>query len=60
QTHWNPVYLVDSLERTRDTMTRLGGRVLVEEMAVPGSAISAFVEPVCHNVIVVMRPGEHP
>ena len=58
QTHWNPVFVVDSLESARDAVLAGGGRVLVEEMAVPGSAISAFVEPVCHNVIVVMRAGE--
>ncbi|MDE3082501.1 MAG: VOC family protein [Acidobacteriota bacterium] len=60
QAHWNPIYLVSSLEAARDAVLAGGGRVLVEEMAVPGSAISAFVEPVCHNVIVVMRPGVEP
>ena len=60
QAHWNPIYLVDSLEGARDAVLAAGGRVLVEEMTVPGSAISAFVEPVCANVIVVMRPGVEP
>jgi uncharacterized protein len=60
QSHWNPIYLVSSLEGARDAVLAGGGRVLVEEMPVPGSAISAFVEPVCHNVIVVMRPGVEP
>ena len=60
QAHWNPIYLVGSLEGARDAVLAGGGHVLVEEMAVPGSAISAFVEPVCSNVIVVMRPGTEP
>ena len=60
QAHWNPVYLVGSLEGARDAVLAGGGRVLVEEMPVPGSAISAFVEPVCSNVIVVTRPGAEP
>ncbi len=60
QSHWNPVFLVDSLAAARETVLEHGGRVLVEEMPVPGSAISAFVEPICHNVIVVMRLGVEP
>ena len=60
QSHWNPIYLVDSLADAREAVLAGGGSVLVEEMAVPGSAISAFVEPICHNVLVVMRPGVEP
>lgn len=57
QTHWNPVFIVNSLAETRDAVIAGGGTVLVEEMPVPGSAISAFLEPVCGNVLTVMRMG---
>ena len=60
QTHWNPVFLVESLAATRDAVVAHGGRVLVEEMPVPGSAISAFLEPVCGGVVTVMRMGDQP
>ncbi len=58
QTHWNPVFLVASLDAAREAVVANGGSVLVEEMPVPGSAISAFLEPVCGNVVTVMRMGE--
>jgi uncharacterized protein len=60
QTHWNPVFLVTSLAETRDAVIAHGGSVLVEEMPVPGSAISAFLEPVCGSVVTVMRMGDQP
>lgn len=55
---WNPIIVVDSLDRVRDLIPRLGGAILVEEMAVPGSALSIFREPVNGMVITVMRGGE--
>ncbi len=60
QTHWNPVFVVRSLEETRDAALAGGATVLVENMPVPGSAVSAFLEPVCGNVLTMMRSGEQP
>ncbi|MGA7836143.1 MAG: VOC family protein [Acidimicrobiales bacterium] len=57
---WNPIYVVDSLERAREVVTRHGGAILVEEMPVPGSAICVFTEPVNGTTMTVMRGGEHP
>jgi predicted enzyme related to lactoylglutathione lyase len=55
---WSPIYVVSSLDGARKTATAQGATIVVEEMDVPGSAISVFVEPVCHQTITVMRPGE--
>ncbi|MGH9019841.1 MAG: VOC family protein [Acidimicrobiales bacterium] len=55
---WNALYITDSLERLRETVTRQGGTVLVAEMPVPGSAITVFSEPVMNTVVTVMRAGE--
>jgi predicted enzyme related to lactoylglutathione lyase len=57
---WEPIYVVDSLERARDVVTRYGGAILVEEMPVPGSAICVFTEPVNGTTMTVMRGGEEP
>jgi hypothetical protein len=57
---WTPIYVVDSLERARDVVTRHGGAILVEEMPVPGSAICVFTEPVNGTTMTVMRGGERP
>jgi predicted enzyme related to lactoylglutathione lyase len=57
---WMPIYVVDSLERAREVVTRHGGAILVEEMPVPGSAISVFTEPVNGITMTVMRGGEQP
>jgi predicted enzyme related to lactoylglutathione lyase len=57
---WMPIYVVDSLERAREVITRHGGAILVEEMPVPGSAICVFTEPVNGATMTVMRGGEHP
>jgi len=57
---WKPIYVVDSLERTREIVTRHGGAILVEEMPVPGSALTIFTEPVNGTTMTVMRGGEHP
>jgi predicted enzyme related to lactoylglutathione lyase len=57
---WNAIYIVDSLERARHDVTKLGGTVVLEEMPVPGSAISVFVEPVCHTAMTIMQAGQQP
>jgi hypothetical protein len=49
---WNPIYVVDSLERAREVITRHGGAILVEEMPVPGS--------VNGTTMTIMRGGEQP
>ncbi len=57
---WEPIYVVDSLERAREVVTRHGGAIIVEEMPVPGSALCIFTEPVNGTTMVVMRAGEQP
>lgn len=57
---WMPIYVVDTLERARDVVTRHGGAIIVEEMPVPGSAICVFSEPVNGTLMTVMRAGEQP
>ncbi len=57
---WTPIFVVDSLERVREVVPRLGGAVLVEEMPVPGSAVCIFREPVKGMTLSVMRAGEQP
>jgi predicted enzyme related to lactoylglutathione lyase len=57
---WMPIWVVDSLERIHETVPRLGGSIIVEEMPVPGSAISVFSEPVNGTLMTVMRGGEQP
>lgn len=57
---WNPIFVVDSLERIHKTVPRLGGAIVIEEMAVPGSAICVFSEPVNGSQMTVMRGGEGP
>ena len=56
---WTPVFVVDSLERTKRRVRELGGAITVEEMPVPGSAISVFQDPVVGNYITVMKAGEN-
>lgn len=55
---WTPVFLVDSLERVRNHVRELGGTVVVEEMPVPGSAISIFQDPVIGTYVTVMQAGD--
>jgi len=57
---WNPIYVVDSLERIHETVPRHGGAILLAEMPVRGSAICVFSEPVNGTSWTVMRGGEHP
>jgi predicted enzyme related to lactoylglutathione lyase len=57
---WNPIFVVDSLERIHKTVPRLGGAIVIAEMPVPGSAICVFSEPVNGTLMTVMRGGESP
>lgn len=54
---WTPVFLVASLVQFRERVKELGGRVVVEEMPVPGSAISIFQDPVVGTFTTVMGAG---
>lgn len=54
---WNPIYVVDTLERAREVAVRQGGSVLVEEMPVPGSAICVVADPTYHVPLTLMRAG---
>jgi predicted enzyme related to lactoylglutathione lyase len=56
---WNSIYVVDSLETARAKVRELGGTIVLEEMPVPGSAISVFVEPVMNTAITIMGAGSH-
>ena len=56
---WTPVFVVDSLERIRARVRELSGNVLVEEISVPGSAISILQDPILGKSITVMRAGEN-
>jgi uncharacterized protein len=56
---WNPIYIADSLERIRSTVRAQGGTVVLEEMPVPGSAITVFAEPVMNTMVTVMQAGQH-
>jgi len=55
---WRPIYVVDSLKRVHEIVRRHGGTVLIEEMPVPGSAISVFIEPTNGTTMTVMRGGQ--
>lgn len=57
---WRPIYVVDSLTRVHEIVRRHGGTVLIEEMPVPGSAISVFIEPTNGTTMTVMRGGTQP
>lgn len=54
---WNPIYVVDTLERAREVAVRQGGSVLLEEMPVPGSAICVVADPTYHVPLTLMRAG---
>jgi predicted enzyme related to lactoylglutathione lyase len=56
---WNPIYIVDTLDAARNKVRALGGTIVLEEMPVPGSAISVFVEPAMNTAITIMGAG-HP
>jgi hypothetical protein len=55
---WMPVIVVDSLDRIKAKVRQLGGTIVVEEMVVPGSAISVFQDPVVGSYMTVMKEGE--
>jgi predicted enzyme related to lactoylglutathione lyase len=55
---WNPIYVVDTLAAARAKVSDNGGAILLEEMPVPGSAISVFVEPVMNTAITIMGAGQ--
>ncbi|MBI3430576.1 MAG: VOC family protein [Actinobacteria bacterium] len=56
---WMPVFVVDSLDRIKGKVRELGGEIIIEEMPVPGSAISVFREPVKNAYITVMAAGSN-
>jgi uncharacterized protein len=56
---WNSIYVVETLEAARNKIRELGGTIVLEEMPVPGSAISVFVEPVMNTAITIMGAGSH-
>lgn len=51
---WNSIYVVDNLAESRDKIRELGGTIVLEEMPVPGSAISIFAEPVMNTPVTIM------
>lgn len=57
---WSPIFVVESLERTRAVAIEQGATVVVEEQEVPGSAISVLLEPVTRHAVTVMRAGAQP
>ena len=56
---WNSIYVVETLEAARNKVRELGGTIVLEEMPVPGSAISAFTEPVMNTTVTIMGAGSH-
>jgi hypothetical protein len=56
---WNSIYVVEQLEAARNKVRELGGTIVLEEMPVPGSAISSFAEPVMNTVVTIMGAGSH-
>lgn len=56
-TQWNPIFVTESLDAARKKAVSLGATIVLEEMPVPGSAISAFTEPVKNQLVTIMRAG---
>ena len=56
---WNALYIVEKLADMRKKVCSLGATIVLEEMPVPGSAISVFIEPVMNTVVTVMGAGSH-
>jgi hypothetical protein len=54
---WNSIYVVETLDAARNKIRELGGTIVLEEMPVPGSAISVFVEPVMNTTVTIMGAG---
>ncbi|HUY43980.1 MAG TPA: hypothetical protein VMU98_09480 [Acidimicrobiales bacterium] len=46
--------MVDTLEAARNEVHELGGTIVLEEIPVPTSAISAFTEPVMNTTVTIM------
>jgi predicted enzyme related to lactoylglutathione lyase len=59
QAQWNSLYIVENLEAARDKIRSLGGTIVLEEMPVPGSAISVFLEPAMNTAVTIMGAGTH-
>ena len=59
QAQWNSLYIVENLEAARDKIRSLGGTIVLEEMLVPGSAISVFLEPAMNTAVTIMGAGTH-
>ena len=55
---WNPIYIVAALDAARDKVRALGGTIVLEEMPVPGSAISVFAEPAMNTAVTIMGAGQ--
>lgn len=49
---WNPVIRVDSLSRVANDLSRLGGEILMNDVAVPGGKILVFSDPVVHAPLI--------
>lgn len=49
---WNPVIQVDSLSRVEKDLARLGGEILMNDMAVPGGKILVFADPVVRAPLI--------
>jgi predicted enzyme related to lactoylglutathione lyase len=56
---WMPVFVVSSLDQTKQTVRQLGGTIVVEQMDVPGSVIAIFRDPVVGSYITIMQSGAH-
>jgi uncharacterized protein len=56
-TQWNPIFVATNLADAREKAESLGATIVLEEMPVPGSAISAFLEPVKNQLVTVMGAG---
>ncbi len=60
--HWTPIFVVASLAETRARAQQLGAEIVVEEMPVPGSALSVLRDPVvgAHFTVMAHGGGENP
>jgi predicted enzyme related to lactoylglutathione lyase len=54
---WSPVYVVESLEHTRELARSLGATILVEEQEVPGSRICVFTDPPTGHHYTIIPPA---
>lgn len=49
---WNPVIQVDALSRVEKDLSRLGGEILMNDVAVPGGKILVFSDPVVNAPLI--------